>query len=178
MYVFSSLLPSFPFLPLPISFPHLFSLASSSTPTHIIVYPISSRIQLPIHPSPFSSYTNATQGLTYLTTPNFPTSTLSTTHPTRPMTLYRGPNSLFRALGSKYRLNKAEYLQIYNLRPSTQVMLECVVEEVRRFLSIPLAQCPISLSVPFTLTIFLNGILPALLLRVSQPSYWHSKSGR
>jgi hypothetical protein len=47
------------------------------------------------------------------------------------MTLYRGPNSLFRALGSKYRLNKAEYLQIYNLRPTTQVMLECVVEEVR-----------------------------------------------
>jgi hypothetical protein len=77
----------------------------------------------------FATLTSS-QGLTYLTTPDFPTSSLSTTHPDRPMTLYRGPNSLFRALGSKYRLNKAEYLQIYNLRPSTQVMLECVVEEV------------------------------------------------
>ncbi|KAH8624182.1 hypothetical protein IG631_20921 [Alternaria alternata] len=46
------------------------------------------------------------------------------------MTLYRGPNSLFRALAPKYRLNKAEYLQLYNLRPTTQVMLELVIEEV------------------------------------------------
>jgi hypothetical protein len=46
------------------------------------------------------------------------------------MTLYKGPHSLFRALASKYRLNKAEYLQLYNLRPSTQVMLELVIEEV------------------------------------------------
>ncbi|KAF1829209.1 hypothetical protein BDW02DRAFT_561655 [Decorospora gaudefroyi] len=45
------------------------------------------------------------------------------------MTLYRGPNSLFRALAPKYRLNKAEYLQLYNLRPTTQVMLELVIEE-------------------------------------------------
>ena len=47
------------------------------------------------------------------------------------MTLYRGPHSLFRALAPKYRLNKAEYLQLYNLRPTTQVMLELVIEEVR-----------------------------------------------
>jgi len=47
------------------------------------------------------------------------------------MTLYKGPHSLFRALAPKYRLNKAEYLQLYNLRPSTQVMLELVIEEVR-----------------------------------------------
>jgi hypothetical protein len=48
------------------------------------------------------------------------------------MTLYKGPHSLFRALAPKYRLNKAEYLQLYNLRPTTQVMLELVIEEVRR----------------------------------------------
>jgi hypothetical protein len=47
------------------------------------------------------------------------------------MTLYKGPHSLFRALAPKYRLNKAEYLQLYNLRPATQVMLELVIEEVR-----------------------------------------------
>jgi hypothetical protein len=52
------------------------------------------------------------------------------------MTLYKGPHSLFRALAPKYRLNKAEYLQLYNLRPTTQVMLELVIEEVRR--NIPL----------------------------------------
>jgi hypothetical protein len=46
------------------------------------------------------------------------------------MTLYKGPHSLFRALAPKYRLNKAEYLQLYNLRPGTQVMLELVIEEV------------------------------------------------
>lgn len=68
-------------------------------------------------------------GLTYLQTPDYTISTLASTHPTRPMTLYRGPNSLFRALAPKYRLNKAEYLQLYNLRPSTQVMLELVIEE-------------------------------------------------
>ncbi|KAH9875606.1 hypothetical protein IAQ61_003070 [Plenodomus lingam] len=68
-------------------------------------------------------------GLTYLQTPDYTTSRLADTHPTRPMTLYRGPNSLFRALAPKYRLNKAEYLQLYNLRPSTQVMLELVIEE-------------------------------------------------
>lgn len=45
------------------------------------------------------------------------------------MTLYKGPHSLFRALAPKYRLNKAEYLQLYNLRPTTQVMLELVIEE-------------------------------------------------
>lgn len=45
---------------------------------------------------------------------------------------------MFRALAPKYRLNKAEYLQLYNLRPSTQVMLELVIEEVRflRFTSL------------------------------------------
>jgi hypothetical protein len=51
-------------------------------------------------------------------------------HPTRPMTLYKGPNSLFRALAPKYRLNKAEFLMIYNLRPRTLVELALVIEEV------------------------------------------------
>ncbi|KAH7082629.1 HRDC-like protein [Paraphoma chrysanthemicola] len=68
-------------------------------------------------------------GLTYLRTPDYTVSTLQTTHPDRPMTLYKGPHSLFRALAPKYRLNKAEYLQLYNLRPTTQVMLELVIEE-------------------------------------------------
>lgn len=68
-------------------------------------------------------------GLTYLQTPDYTISTIATTHPDRPMTLYKGPHSLFRALAPKYRLNKAEYLQLYNLRPSTQVGLELVVEE-------------------------------------------------
>ncbi|KAF1848836.1 uncharacterized protein K460DRAFT_364788 [Cucurbitaria berberidis CBS 394.84] len=68
-------------------------------------------------------------GLTYLQTADFPTGTITSTHPNRPMTLYKGPHSLFRALAPKYRLNKAEYLQLYNLRPTTQVMLELVIEE-------------------------------------------------
>jgi hypothetical protein len=47
------------------------------------------------------------------------------------MTLYKGEHSLFRALAPHYRLNKAEFIQIYNLRPTTQVMLELIIEEVR-----------------------------------------------
>jgi hypothetical protein len=70
------------------------------------------------------------KGLAYLQTPDYTINTLASTHPTRPMTLYKGPHSLFRALAPKYRLNKAEYLQLYNLRPGTQVMLELVIEEV------------------------------------------------
>jgi hypothetical protein len=46
------------------------------------------------------------------------------------MTLYKGEHSLFRALAPHYRLNKAEFIQIYNLRPTTQVMLELIIEEV------------------------------------------------
>lgn len=68
-------------------------------------------------------------GLTYLQTPDYTTITLADAHPDRPMTLYKGPHSLFRALAPKYRLNKAEYLQLYNLRPKTQVGLEVVIEE-------------------------------------------------
>ncbi|KAF1349253.1 hypothetical protein EJ07DRAFT_169551 [Lizonia empirigonia] len=49
--------------------------------------------------------------------------------PLRPMTLYKGEHSLFRALAPHYRLNKAEFIQIYNLRPTTQVMLELIIEE-------------------------------------------------
>ncbi|KAF2175126.1 hypothetical protein K469DRAFT_703002 [Zopfia rhizophila CBS 207.26] len=62
--------------------------------------------------------------LSYLT----PQSTCPS-RPTRPLTLYRGPHSLFRALSPQYSLNKAEYLQLYNLRPSTFVELDLVVEE-------------------------------------------------
>ncbi|KAF1917670.1 HRDC-like protein [Ampelomyces quisqualis] len=68
-------------------------------------------------------------GLAYLQTADYAVNSLTDTHPTRPMTLYKGPHSLFRALAPKYRLNKAEYLQLYNLRPTTQVMLELVIEE-------------------------------------------------
>jgi hypothetical protein len=57
------------------------------------------------------------------------------------MTLYKGPHSLFRALAPKYRLNKAEYLQLYNLRPNTQVMLELIIEEVR-YPSLPTFSAP------------------------------------
>jgi hypothetical protein len=78
----------------------------------------------------------APQGLAYLEAADYTTATLASTHPSRPRTLYAGPHSLFRALAPKYRLNKAEYLQMYNLRPSTQVMLELVIEEV----SLPLTR--------------------------------------
>ncbi|KAF2278950.1 uncharacterized protein EI97DRAFT_224177 [Westerdykella ornata] len=50
-------------------------------------------------------------------------------HPSRPTTLYKGPHSLFRALAPHYRLNKAEFLQLYNLRPTTEVELQVVLEE-------------------------------------------------
>lgn len=46
------------------------------------------------------------------------------------MTLYKGSHSLFRVLAPEYRLNKAEFVQMYNLRPRTQVMLELIIEEV------------------------------------------------
>lgn len=78
------------------------------------------------------------QGLTYLQTADYtPTCTLPSvvaSHPERPMTLYRGPHSLFRALAPKYRLNKAEYLQLYNLRPASTVVLDLVIEEVRQMM--------------------------------------------
>lgn len=51
------------------------------------------------------------------------------------MTLYKGQHSLFRALAPNYRLNKAEFIQIYNLKPKTQVMLELIIEEVRSIFS-------------------------------------------
>ncbi|OAF99916.1 uncharacterized protein CC84DRAFT_1129717 [Paraphaeosphaeria sporulosa] len=50
-------------------------------------------------------------------------------HPERPMTLYKGPHSLLRALAPKYRLNKAEYLQLYNVRPTSRITLELIIEE-------------------------------------------------
>ncbi|XPS95487.1 hypothetical protein M3J09_004777 [Ascochyta lentis] len=68
-------------------------------------------------------------GLTYLQTPDYTVSSIPTTHPNRPMTLYKGSHSLFRALAPHYRLNKAEFIQLYNLRPTTQVMLELIIEE-------------------------------------------------
>ncbi|KAF2621949.1 hypothetical protein BU25DRAFT_415640 [Macroventuria anomochaeta] len=68
-------------------------------------------------------------GLTYLQTPDYTTASLTETHPDRPMTLYKGEHSLFRVLAPHYRLNKAEFIQIYNLRPTTQVMLELIIEE-------------------------------------------------
>jgi hypothetical protein len=58
---------------------------------------------------------------------------LTEKHAERPMTLYKGPHSLFRVLSPNYRLNKAEYLQIYNLRPTTLLELDLVIEEVCAF---------------------------------------------
>lgn len=57
-------------------------------------------------------------------------------HPERPATLYKGPHSLLKALGTKYRINKTEFLQIYNLKPTTQVELQIIIEEVRAFIPI------------------------------------------
>lgn len=51
-------------------------------------------------------------------------------HPERPMTLYKGPHSLLRALAPRYRLNKVEYLQLYNVRPTSRITLELIIEEV------------------------------------------------
>jgi hypothetical protein len=75
--------------------------------------------------------THFPQGLAYLQTPDYNVDQVTSQHPSRPMTLYKGPHSLFRALAPKYQLNKAEYLQLYNLRPSTGVALELIIEEVR-----------------------------------------------
>lgn len=71
------------------------------------------------------------QGMSYLQTADYSTLALAEAHPDRPMTLYKGPHSLFQALAPHYRLNKAEFVQMYNLRPTTQVMLELIIEEVR-----------------------------------------------
>ncbi|KAJ4384994.1 hypothetical protein N0V86_000599 [Didymella sp. IMI 355093] len=68
-------------------------------------------------------------GLAYLQTPDYAVLEVTDAHPERPMTLYKGQHSLFRALAPNYRLNKAEFVQIYNLRPKTQVMLELIIEE-------------------------------------------------
>ncbi|KAF2873910.1 hypothetical protein BDV95DRAFT_605376 [Massariosphaeria phaeospora] len=68
-------------------------------------------------------------GIYYLEREDYNLHTVAATHPDRPMTLYKGPNSLFRALAPKYRLNKAEYLQIYNLRPVTYLQLQLIIEE-------------------------------------------------
>ncbi|PVI04953.1 hypothetical protein DM02DRAFT_134400 [Periconia macrospinosa] len=68
-------------------------------------------------------------GIHYFSNPDSPLPTLTTTHPTRPLTLYKGSHSLFRALAPKYRLNKTEYLQIYNIRPRSHITLQLVIEE-------------------------------------------------
>jgi hypothetical protein len=68
-------------------------------------------------------------GLAYLQTPDYAVKDVTDAHPERPMTLYKGQHSLFRALAPTYRLNKAEFIQIYNLKPRTQVMLELIIEE-------------------------------------------------
>ena len=47
------------------------------------------------------------------------------------MTLYKGPHSLMRVLAPKFRLNRVEYLMLYNLRPQSQVELQLIIEEVR-----------------------------------------------
>ncbi|KAL1610051.1 hypothetical protein SLS60_001716 [Paraconiothyrium brasiliense] len=58
-----------------------------------------------------------------------PAKEISDYHAERPMTLYKGPHSLLRALAPKYRLNKAEYLQLYNVRPTSRITLELIIEE-------------------------------------------------
>ncbi|KAF2008140.1 hypothetical protein P154DRAFT_516860 [Amniculicola lignicola CBS 123094] len=68
-------------------------------------------------------------GQIYLTNPDAPIANVAETHPNRPMTLYKGPHSLFRALSPKYRLNRQEFLQIYNIRPRTGIALDLIIEE-------------------------------------------------
>lgn len=89
--------------------------------------------------------------MSYLQTADYSTLALAEAHPDRPMTLYKGPHSLFQALAPHYRLNKAEFVQMYNLRPTTQVMLELIIEEVRcpkqpRFLNNPSPCCTLKSS--------------------------------
>ncbi|KAF1976860.1 hypothetical protein BU23DRAFT_551297 [Bimuria novae-zelandiae CBS 107.79] len=74
----------------------------------------------------FEGDPSAPPGLTQFVNP---AKEISDLHPARPMTLYKGPNSLLRALAPKYRLNKAEYLQIYNVRPTSRITLELIIEE-------------------------------------------------
>ncbi|KAF2748296.1 hypothetical protein M011DRAFT_466702 [Sporormia fimetaria CBS 119925] len=79
-----------------------------------------------------AGFKNALQDtITYLTfhDSNHALASFADAHPNRPMTLYKGPNSLFRALAPHYRLNKAEFVQIYNLKPTTQVELQLIIEE-------------------------------------------------
>ncbi|KAF1950464.1 hypothetical protein CC80DRAFT_227379 [Byssothecium circinans] len=73
-----------------------------------------------------------TDGVAYLTNPDYTTHSIKTTHPTRPMTLYKGPNSLLRALAPRYRLNKTEYLQLYNIKPRTEATLQLVLQEANK----------------------------------------------
>ncbi|KAF2654693.1 hypothetical protein K491DRAFT_693620 [Lophiostoma macrostomum CBS 122681] len=70
-------------------------------------------------------------GLAYLQsqTQDHALNTVIEAHPERPMTLYKGEHSLYRVLAPKFRLNRVEYLMLYNLRPQTQIELQLVIEE-------------------------------------------------
>ncbi|KAJ4299271.1 hypothetical protein N0V90_004515 [Kalmusia sp. IMI 367209] len=73
----------------------------------------------------FEGDPNAAEGLAWVN----PSKEISDMHAERPMTLYKGPHSLLRALAPRYKLNKAEYLQIYNVRPQSRITLELIIEE-------------------------------------------------
>jgi hypothetical protein len=70
------------------------------------------------------------KGINYLTNPDYATAKVVQQRSARPMTLYKGPSSLLRALAPHYKLNKTEYLQIYNIRPRSQITLHLLIEEV------------------------------------------------
>jgi hypothetical protein len=94
------------------------------------------------------------QGINYLTNEDYAIKKIVEQRGERPMTLYKGPSSLLRALAPHYKLNKVEYLQIYNVRPRSQITLHLLIEEVNH---LPSQHLSTSYTSPFPNPLFVIG---------------------